>query len=101
VPLTRKEIEERMAEPARKYFELGPQICNPRRKENRRRALRIGPRAKEAGKGVIGLETQPLRRGQDGGLGDHARAHVLNYPFLITYLGLLVFWVVVICLILV
>jgi hypothetical protein len=90
-----------MDEPVRKYFELVPQICNPRRKENLRRALRIGPRAREAGKGVIGLETQPLRRGQDGGLGDHARAHVLNYPFLITCLGLLAFWVVVICLILV
>jgi hypothetical protein len=43
-----------------------------------------------------------LRRSQDGGLGDHGRAHVLNYPFLIiTYLGLLALWVVVICLILV
>ena len=74
-----------MDEPARKYFELGPQICqNSRRKENRRRALRIGP----------------LRRSQDGGL-DHAPADVLNYPFLITYLGLLALWVVVICLILV
>jgi hypothetical protein len=90
-----------MDEPARKYFELGPQICrNSRRKENRKRALQIGPRAREAGKGVIGLETQPLRRRQDGGL-DHAPADVLNYPFLITYLGLLAFLVVVICLILV
>ena len=90
-----------MDEPVRKYFELGPQICrNSRRKENRRRALRISSRAKEAGKGVIGLETQPLHRSQDGGLGDHARAHVLNYPFLITYLVLLAFWVMVICLIL-
>jgi hypothetical protein len=49
-----------MDEPVRKYFELGPQIYNPRRKENRRRALRIGPRAREAEKGVIGLETQGL-----------------------------------------
>ena len=102
MPLTRQEIEERMDEPARKYFELGPQICgNPRRKEKRRRVLRIGPRARETAKGVIGLDTQPLRRGQDGRFGDHARAHVLNYPFLITYLGLLAFWVMVICLILV
>ena len=90
-----------MDEPARKYFELGPQKCgNPRRKENRRRVLRIGPRARETAKGVIGLDTQPLRRGQDGGFGDHA-PHALNYPFLITYLGLLAFWVMVICLILV
>ena len=100
MPLTRQEIEERMDEPARKYFELGPQIWRNSRRI-RRSALQIGPRAREAGKGVIGLETQPLRRGQDGGLGDHARAHVLNYPFLITYLVLLAFWVMVICLILV
>jgi hypothetical protein len=100
MPLTRQEIEERMDEPACKYFELGPQMWRNSRRI-RRSALQIGPRAREAGKGVIGLETQPLRRGQDGGLGDHARSHVLNYPFLITSLGLLAFWVVVICLILV
>jgi hypothetical protein len=44
--------------------------------------------------------TQALRLSRDRGLGDQALGHVINYPFLITYLGLLAFWVVVIWLIL-
>jgi len=49
--MTRQEIEEWVDQLARKYGELACKIWrDPRRQENRRRALRIGPGAREAEK---------------------------------------------------
>jgi hypothetical protein len=58
--VAREDIAARLDELARKYVELARMYSEtPRRQENRRRALRIGPGAKQAEKRVIALNPGP------------------------------------------